>query len=253
MAVFMIFPLQTGAVFNVTGEKAQELLPGAIFMFSLCIPPTGMLFILRSHYQSTGYRNAATMLTILEGTVFFISVLWGLSLIDPNAVWLSHVISIILALAVMLLVMGIIAKRKGSSAVLLLSGQPDGDVYDFSIPNKIESAVEASRRVVEYCREKGVDEDAAYKIGVSVEELCVNSALYAAGSKSDMMDIFLNISPEAVVLKVRDNGKIFNPTEFIDDSGERITGLKLIRSITSEMEYNRVIGFNTTIITVDRK
>ena len=68
-----------------------------------------------------------------------------------------------------------------------------------------------------------------------------------------MIDIFLNISPEAVVLKVRDNGKIFNPTEFIDDSGEMITGLKLIRSITSKMEYNRVIGFNTTIITVDRK
>ena len=62
--------------------------------------------------------------------------------------------------------------------------------------------------------------NAAYKIGISVEELCVNTARYAAGSKSDMIDIFLNITPEAVILKVRDNGKIFNPTEYINDSGE---------------------------------
>ncbi len=95
--------------------------------------------------------------------------------------------------------------------------------------------------------------NAAYKIGISVEELCVNTARYAAGSKSDMIDIFLNITPEAVILKVRDNGKIFNPTEYINDSGEMITGLKLIREISSKIEYNRVIGFNTTIVTVDRK
>ena len=68
MAIFMIFPLQTAAIFNVTSPEAQELLPSSIFMFSLCIPPTGMLFIMRSHYQSTGHRNAATVLTVLEGT-----------------------------------------------------------------------------------------------------------------------------------------------------------------------------------------
>ena len=253
MAVFMIFPLQTGAVFNVNGAEAQELLPGAVFMFSLSIPPTGMLFIIRSHYQSTGHRNAATVLTVLEGTVFFIPALWILSLINADLVWLSHVISIILAMAVMLLIMGIIAKRKGRSAFLLLPVQADGDAFDFSIHNKVDAAVEASVRVNEYCREKGVEEDAANRISVSVEELCVNTARYAAGSKSDMIDIFLYITPQSVVLKVRDNGKIFNPTEYIDASGELITGLKLIRSISSKIEYNRVIGFNTTIVTVDRK
>ena len=252
MAVFMIFPLQTGAIFNVTGAEAQQLLPGAIIMFSLCVPPTGMLFIFRSHYQSTGHRNAATVLTVLEGTVFFIPVLWVLSMIDPNLVWLSHVISIVLAIAAVLLVMGIMAKRKGRSAILLLPKQADGDTYDFSVANNVEAAVDAAHKVVKYCTDRGVDRDTANRIGISVEELCVNTAKYAASSKSDMIDIFLKITPEAVVLKVRDNGSIFNPTEYIDNSGEMITGLQLIRSISSKVEYNRVIGFNTTIVTVNR-
>ena len=253
MAVFMIFPLQTGAVFNVTGADAQELLPGAIFMFSLCVPATGVMFIIRSHYQSTGHRNAATVLTVLEGTVIFIPVLWALSQINSSIIWLSHVISVVLAIAVMLSAMSVIARRKGKTAFLLLPKEPDGDTYDFSIENKVDTAVEASEKVVEYCRGKGIDDKTATIIGLSVEELCVNTAKYASSAKSDMLDIFLKITPEAVVLKVRDNGKIFNPTEYIDQSGEMITGLKLIRDISSKIEYNRVIGFNTTIVTVNRE
>ena len=48
------------------------------------------------------------------------------------------------------------------------------------------------------------------------------------------------------------NGKIFNPTEYRDDSGREVTGLKLVRSLTSSIEYNRVLGFNVTVVTVNR-
>lgn len=252
MIVFMIFPLQTGAVFGVDSAEAQALLPSAIRMFSLCIPPTGMLFILRSHYQSTGHRNAATVLTVFEGTVYFLPAVWILSHIDPNTVWLSHVISISLAIVTMLLILGVRAKQQGRSAVLLLPEHKDGKTVDFSIPNTVESAVGAAHQVVGFCEANGVESGIAHRIGVSVEELCVNTAKYAASAKSDMVDIFLKITDDAVILKVRDNGKVFNPTEYIDDSGREITGLKMVRDISSKVDFNRVIGFNTTIVTVDQ-
>lgn len=250
MIVFMIFPLQTASVFGVNSAEAQAMLPSAIIMFSLCIPPTGLLFILRSHYQSTGHRNAATVLTVFEGIVYFVPAVWILSQINPNTVWLSHVISICLAIVTMLLAMCVIAKKQGKSAVLLLPAHQDGKMFDFSIPNKVESAVDAAHQVVEFCESNGVKGETAHRIGVSIEELCVNTAKYAAGSKSDTVDIFLKITDEAVILTVRDNGKVFNPTEYIDDSGKAITGLQMVRDISSTVEYNRVIGFNTTIVTV---
>ena len=251
MTVFMVFPLPTAAVFGVDSAEAQAMLPSAIFMFSLCIPPTGLLFILRSHYQSTGHRNAATVLTALEGTVFFVPAVWFLSRFNPNTVWLSHVISISLAIVTMLLAMGIMAKRNGRSALLLLPEHKDGITLDFSIENKVEAAVEAAHQTVAFCEENGVRSKIALWIGISVEELCVNTAKYAAGSKSDAVDIFLKITDESVVLTVRDNGKVFNPTEYIDDSGEEITGLQMVRDLSSKIEYNRVIGFNTTIVTIE--
>ena len=56
----------------------------------------------------------------------------------------------------------------------------------------------------------------------------------------------------AMYLKLRDNGNVFNPTQYVDDSGREVTGLSLVRSLTSSIEYNRVIGFNVTVVTVER-
>ena len=85
-----------------------------------------------------------------------------------------------------------------------------------------------------------------------MEELCVNTAKYAAKSQSDSVDIFVKVSDKSIVLRLRDNGNIFNPTEYQDDTGREVTGLKLVRSLTSSIEYNRVIGFNVTVVTVNR-
>ena len=53
------------------------------------------------------------------------------------------------------------------------------------------------------------------------------------------------------MLRSRDNGAMFNPTEFIDDSGREVKGLEVLRAMPTKMEYNPVLGFNNTIITVD--
>ena len=111
----------------------------------------------------------------------------------------------------------------------------DGDALDFSIRNNVEEATDAAHKAVEFCNENGVEPNLSHDIGVALEELCVNTAKYASSARSDMVDIFLKITPEAVVLKVRDNGKIFNPTEYMDHSGEMITGLELIRTISSKI------------------
>ena len=86
-------------------------------------------------------------------------------------------------------------------------------------------------------------------MAVSAEELAVNAAKYAYQVDNDI-DICLRILDDKLVLRFRDNGRMFNPTEFIDDSGEEITGLSLVRTLTPDINYNRVLGFNVTTVTV---
>lgn len=42
------------------------------------------------------------------------------------------------------------------------------------------------------------------------------------------------------------------PRNYMDDSGWIITGLQLVRALSSAIEYNRVLDFNVTTITVNR-
>ena len=93
---------------------------------------------------------------------------------------------------------------------------------------------------------------AATRLGVVTEELCVNTAKYAYSPQAKAIDVFVKIGEKSVILKLRDNGKVFNPTEYQDDSGKIITGLQMVRDVTTNIEYNRVIGFNTTLVTVER-
>ena len=74
---------------------------------------------------------------------------------------------------------------------------------------------------------------------------------YAYKGKNDI-DICLRILEDDVVLSFRDNGVNFNPTEYMDDSGEIITGLSLVRSITPDISYNRVLGFNVTVVKIKK-
>ncbi|MCR5212092.1 MAG: ATP-binding protein, partial [Lachnospiraceae bacterium] len=102
-------------------------------------------------------------------------------------------------------------------------------------------------------RENDVGETLCNRIGLAVEELCTNIAKYAYGDRKDDVDIFLWINKSSVVLRIRDNGEMFNPTEFIDESGREVKGLEVLRAMPIRMEYNQVLGFNNTIITVDRQ
>ena len=97
-----------------------------------------------------------------------------------------------------------------------------------------------------------MDSTISNAVAVNTEELCQNIASYAKSAKSDTVDICLRIFEDKLTLRIRDNGNLFNPTEYMDDSGQSITGLQLVRALSSAIEYNRVLDFNVTTITVNR-
>ena len=251
MVLFEAFPRQFGAIFGVTSPEASALLDTAFRMFALSIPLTGAMHIFRSCLQATDGKNTASVLTVVEGIVCFIPVIWLFGVFAPKLIWLSFAVSPLLAMGSVWMYLCQKAKKTGKQGILLPKATEEGAaLYDFSIVSKIENAVEASEKVIGLCGENHLPSSLGNLLGIAAEELCVNIAKYAYGGKEDSVDIFLRISADDVILRVRDNGVIFNPVEFQDDEGKEITGLKMLRSLPMTVDYNRVLGFNNTIVTV---
>jgi len=253
MVIFLLVPRQIGALFGVSSPEAGEMLDVALRLFSLSLPLTGAQECLRVCLQSTDRKNAASALTMAAGTICYIPVLLLLRPTGPMWVWLTAPIAPLIAITGCLVILYFYQKFKNiKGSVLIPEAEEEVCAYDFSISNNIGEAVEASKHVIDILRENDVDETICNRMGMAAEELCTNIAKYAYGDRKDDVDIFLRIYMSAVVLRIRDNGEMFNPTEFIDESGREVKGLEVLRAILTRMEYNQVLGFNNTIITVDK-
>lgn len=75
------------------------------------------MYIVRAYYQATGYDKTASVLTLLEGVVFFVSALYMLSRISFTALWMS------LAVCVVVFLMRYRAKMKVRKISLCLAAK----------------------------------------------------------------------------------------------------------------------------------
>ena len=252
LLVFELFPVPVGRLFEQLPAETAAQLEAALRIFSVCIPFYGVSYILRAFYQSTKQRGAASLFTVLEGVVFIVPLIYLFSRTSQNLMWLSFALAEIASILVTVLVMQLIAKRKNRRNFLMLERAKEQNTLDMTISNEVENAVEVSRRIRGFCAENGVEETLSTILGVTAEELAVNAVKYAYKGKNDI-DICLRLMDDKLVLRFRDNGAIFNPTEYIDDSGREVTGLSVVRSLTPDISYNRVLGFNVTVVSVNRK
>ena len=252
-AVFCIFPDQFAAMFNVNVEEIKDLYEPAFRIFSLSIPFVGMQNIVRSFLQSCGYKNSATVMMILDGTLFFIPVIYLLSVTAPTLMWISFTSAPVLSVTAVYVFMLVRLRKQGIGVSLMPRQESETPTFELTFENNITDVEKSSEEILGFCRNNGISDNTGNKIWLCVQELCSNIARYAYGNKNGYADIFLRLTDTEVILRIRNNGVIFNPTEFIDDSGREITGLGLLRAIKIKLEYNRVVGFNNTIVTIPRQ
>ncbi len=249
LALFELFPLVIGDLFGkLTADTAAEL-ETAIRIFAVSVPFYGISYLLRVFYQCTKQRLVASLFTVVEGVAVIVPMIWISSMIDSRLIWLSFGMSEFVSIALTVIVMQIISKRRNNTGFLMLDNSEEKNTLDMTISNNVKSAVEISEEISDFCTDNGVNKHAATVLSVTAEELATNAAKYAYKHTGDI-DICVRINENSLVLRFRDNGVPFNPLEYTDDSGREITGLSVARKLTPDITYNRVLGFNVTVVTV---
>ncbi|MBR2589898.1 MAG: ATP-binding protein [Clostridia bacterium] len=250
MLISELFPAQLAGLYGLKDPAILQIYNTTFRILSINIPLLGIVYVMRTFFQGIKQQGIANLIVILDGFATVIPLLWLFSKYGIYWLWASFPVSKAVTIIITLIAVVICKKVQKKDNYLLMDSE-EGVVMDFTIDNRVEAAVDASKKVMDFCRENAVDETVATRVAVAVEELCVNTAKYAYSPASRKVDIFIKISEHSIILRVRDNGKIFNPTEYEDDSGKLISGLSMLRAISSSIEYNRVIGFNTTVINID--
>ena len=250
-ALLFIFPYQFAQIFNVDVESIKNLYYSAFRIYCFSIPFIGIQNIVRSYLQSCGHKNAATVMMILDGTLFFIPIIYVLSVVAPSMIWITFTIAPILSVAAIYIYTSISLKKEGISDPFLLPVNTGNNAeLELTLKGDLKDVSESSEIALAFCRENGISDSVGNLIWLSIQEICSNIAKYAYSGKTGSADLFLKITDTEVIMRIRDNGIIFNPVEFIDESNNEITGLKLLEAMKIKLEYNRILGFNNTIVTI---
>lgn len=253
IAFLLLAPQLMGMAFGLHSEEGLSAVTSALRLFALYLPFDAAIYLLQNFYTTTGRKRLASAMVLMNGLIFILPYAYLLASISPDLLWLGYACAGATTLLVAAVIGMRIRQREQVSSVLLLKDQPDDDVrYDVTIEATTDQAVGLSGHIINWCIEHGIDARMANRVGVAIEEMAISIVHYAHhDSNKGVIDVALCLTGKTLEIRLRDNGELFNPVEYIadEDDGCITDGIALIRQLADNIDYARQLGFNTTIIT----
>ena len=250
--VIMAFTEQITILFGSGGGELGRQMVYALRIFALCVIPYLWNKFIISYYESIEETAIASFVTFLENAVVILPATYvGIYIFKQiYGTGIDGIAAGFVATEIITVIAGWIfrkIKHKNSTFYIVPDKNP-GVNLDFSIKSTMEEAQIVNRRILEFCKEKGVSANKANLAAVCAEEMTVNIIQYG-GRTSNWIDINLCLEDDLCRLRIRDNGVNFNPLEYSHDYEEfDIHGIELVKKISKSMDYIRAIDMNNTII-----
>lgn len=248
----MVFTEQITILFGSGGGELGRQMVYALRIFALCVIPYLWNKFIISYYESIEETVIASFVTFLENAVIILPATFvGIYIFkEIYGTGIDGIAAGFVATEIITVIAGWIfrkMKHKNSTFYIVPDKNP-GVNLDFSIKSTMEEAQIVNRRILEFCKEKGVSANKANLAAVCAEEMTVNIIQYG-GKTSNWIDINLCVEDDLCRLRIRDNGVNFNPLEYSHDYEEfDIHGIELVKKISKSMDYIRAIDMNNTII-----
>ena len=255
-----LFPEIVLTLFGVRNEADFVIGTLAVRIFSLSLLGRSLSLLIIFFCTATEKRKIASAISLVDG---FVIVVPGALILGHwfgiAGIWFSFVFAEIIAL----LMVGVYYLYKKRTAgvnqdILLLdtSSKNALQVLDLTILSNVEDAVGLSEKIIAFLRQSSVEPGLSNKVGMVIEEMAVNIAMYGYKNsrKQHYIDIRIKLLSEEFIITLRDDGEWFDPTKYLESEREnteyRIGGIDLVNAIAQKVEYSRVLGLNNTTITI---
>ena len=261
--IFVFVPWVFPRLMGVTDAETAGMASTAILWLVVSLPIRFVNLLLTQYYQTTKHTALAVTLSVLEVLAYPLAAAALLIRpLGPEGVWISFPIAE--ALTFVTAMVFILLKTKSGSLlhrVLMLPedfGGSEADKLSVSIGNSMDEVMEMSRSVYAFGEERGVSKETMNKVSLCIEEMAGNVVQHSfkPGEKR-WFDLLVYIKPDTILLRMRDNGRPFDPLarlrEQAEHDPEKNLGLKVINGITDSFEYRNGVGLNICVMNLLRR
>ena len=227
----------------------------------LCMPLALVSLHFASYAQTTEKKVMSIILPLVDGMIGV--VLFSFILIPTmkmNGLYVSNVLNGVLCAAVIVAGAWISLKRLPRNMEDLMAvperiGVSPGDRIDINVRNTDE-VMGVARKIIAFCQERGIDGRRAYYAGLCMEEMAGNVVTHGFSKDTGRHSVDIRVvhKNDQIVLRIRDNCKAFNPTEYskmmeMDAMGKNL-GIGLVCRIAKDISYQNLLGMNVLTIRV---
>ena len=132
------------------------------------------------------------------------------------------------------------------SGFFLLKKQDEKNVLDLSVNADIKEITDLALQVQDYLKSMNISDLTSTRVSLAIEEMLVN--IVNTNENMGMIDVLVKIQSEHILVSIKDQGVEFNPTT--KREGHEFDNIGLLMSIADKVDYARVLGLNSTVITI---
>jgi Na+-driven multidrug efflux pump/anti-sigma regulatory factor (Ser/Thr protein kinase) len=252
--IFLIFPTTILNIFGVRDPIDVTVGINALRIFSLSIIGTGITFLMLFYTQAIQHKRFSFIISITEGLLIPIPAALLLSrVIGADGIWISFFIAEVGTIILIYAATRIISKRSNGkfSGLFLLGNHENAPVLDVTIRSNVDDVVGLSEKLIDFAKENNVNGKIAMIIGMSVEEMAVNTIRYN-NNEIEYIDIFSKIGENEITIAFKDSGIEFDPSTYECEEKGSFENIEVLQKIADNISYARLIGMNSTVITIKK-
>ncbi len=235
----------------------------AISLFLLSLIPAAVLNIYIYYYSTIGKTFFSCMLVFLRS----FALVAGFAKIAAAYGWeRMFYLSFPAAEIICCMIIFIVGKLSNRQALyqmgtLYIREIPKENYVSFSVNTTTEGAVEASEKMLEFCKENEIDKKYRTFLPMAIEELLViiNEHCFKE-EKGEYIDVRIYLDDDGVLLRVRCNGSIFDPIAWYRKKSENMDeiemmmdealGMKMILASAKSVSYQNTFGMNNLVVVI---
>ena len=144
-------------------------------------------------------------------------------------------------------------KKLKKQGIFLIPSIKGIDKYDVTVSNDKSNVSLLSEEIENYALKHNVSVRDASMIALGAEEMVANIIDYGYKIKNHhyYIDVTLKIVEDKMILTIKDDGIVFDPTTYKEDEEEFSTsGILLVQKIVDKISYTRVLNTNNTVIEI---
>lgn len=242
--LFIIYPQSLLMLYSVKDPAYVPVVLNAVRIFAISYVGTAITFLYTFYSQAIQKNQLSTIISLLEGLVLPIGFATLLSFgIGGNGIWISF------ALAELFTILFLFAysrhinrKTDGEFSGFFINKHNDDNVFEHTIAGDVKEAVSLSRDVQNYMG----DSKSATLVSMAIEEMLVN--IININDEVDTIDVIVRNNDDNILISIKDTGIDFNPV--VENDNLEFDNISVLNRIADKIDYSRVLGLNSTVITI---